>query len=451
MSTVTAPPPPDVGARAVAVASRRLLPLLVLMFVIAYVDRLNITFAETELERDLGLSASLYGLAAGAFFIGFVLLEVPSNLILHRVGARRWMARIMVTWGLAAAATAFVWDATSLIVARVLLGVAEAGFFPGVVFYLSLWFPVAHRGRAMAIFMSAIALSFLVAGPLSGALLELDGVLGLHGWQWLFIVEGLPAVLVGAYVFRALPDGPADAPWLAADERAWIEQEIATETAAADAEEKLELRDALTDRRVRALALVYLCINVASYGTIFWIADIVERIGDLGSFSVGLIAAIPFAFGTAGLLVFGRLSDGAGERRRYVVIGSLLGFVGLVGAALLPAIPAIAALSLGAFGLLGTIPTFWGMPSTLLTGRAAAGGIALINAIGVSGGFIGLVIVGAMKDATGSLTGGLLILAGVLLVGAALASRLTVSGARPGAPRPDGSKLDGGGGTKRHR
>lgn len=413
----------DPSRRAVALAFRKLLPLLLLMHVIAYADRVNITFAETELTRDLAISSTVFGLAAGIFFASYVVLEIPSNLALHRFGARRWMGRIMISWGIVATATAFVWDGTSLVVARILLGVGEAGFFPGVVYLIACWFPERDRARAMSIFMLGIVAASVIGGPLSGATLELDGVLGLEGWQWLFLVQGAPAIAVGFWVLRALPSSPAEARWLAPEEREALQRELAAESEAREARQAFTLRGALSDRRILHCAAVYFTINFASYGTIFWFADIVERVGDVEGIELGLLAGVPMALGSAGLIVIGRRSDRSGDRRRWVMIGMLLGAAGLAGTALLPPEVGVLTLAVCAFGLLGAIPAFWAMPTSLLSGRAAAGGIALINTIGVTGGLFGPIVVGVAKDA-GSLETGLGVLAAVLVGGAALASRL---------------------------
>jgi ACS family tartrate transporter-like MFS transporter len=400
------------------------------MHVIAYADRVNITFAETEIRSDLELSATVFGLAAGIFFLSYVALEIPSNLVLHRVGARLWMGRIMISWGIVATATAFVWDGASLVVARILLGVGEAGFFPGVVYLLACWFPERDRGRAMSVFMLGIVVAAVVGGPLSGGLLELDGALGLEGWQWLFIGQGLPAVAVGFWVLRALPGSPAEAAWLPDHERAALDRELAAE---AESRPAFTLRGALTDRRILRCALVYFTINFASYGAIFWAADIIERIGDVEGIELGLLVGIPMALGSTGLIVIGRRSDRSGDRRRWTVIGMLLGAAGLAGTALLPAEAGVVTLGVCAFGLLGAIPAFWAMPTSLLTGRPMAGGVALVNTIGVSGGIFGPVVVGAAKDA-GSLEAGLGALAVVLVFGAALAARLPFAARRIAGP-----------------
>jgi MFS transporter, ACS family, tartrate transporter len=410
------------------------------MHVIAYADRVNITFAETEITNDLAISSTVFGLAAGIFFLSYVALEIPSNLVLHRVGARLWMGRIMISWGIVATLTAFVWDGASLVAARILLGVGEAGFFPGVIYLLACWFPEGDRGRALSVFMLGIVIAAVLGGPLSGGLLELDGVLGLEGWQWLFIGQGLPAVAVGFWVLRALPGSPAEADWLPAGEREALERELAAESAAREARHAFTLRDALTDRRILKCAAVYFTINFASYGTIFWAADIIERVGDVEGIELGLLVGIPMALGSTGLIVIGRRSDRSGDRRRWVVIGMLLGAAGLAGTALLPAEAGVVTLGVCAFGLLGAIPAFWAMPTSLLTGRAMAGGVALVNTIGVSGGIFGPVAVGAAKDA-GSLEAGLGVLACVLLVGATMASRLPFAARPPTAASPQPARV----------
>jgi MFS family permease len=402
------------------------------MHVIAYADRVNITFAETEITNDLGISSTVFGLAAGIFFLSYVALEIPSNLILHRVGARLWMGRIMISWGIVATLTAFVWDGVSLVVARILLGVGEAGFFPGVIYLLACWFPERDRGRAMSVFMLGIVIAAVVGGPVSGALLELDGVLGLAGWQWLFIGQGLPAVVVGIWVLHVLPGSPAEARWLPGPERDALAAELAAESAARRARHAFTLRNAFTDRRILKCAAVYFTINFASYGAIFWAADIIERVGDVEGIELGLLVGIPMALGSTGLIVIGRMSDRSGNRRRWVVIGMLLGAAGLAGTALLPAETGIVTLGVCAFGLLGAVPAFWAMPTSLLTGRAMAGGVALVNTIGVSGGIFGPVAVGAAKDA-GSLEAGLGLLACVLAAGSALAARLPFAATRSSA------------------
>lgn len=408
-----------VGERAVRTALRKLLPLIVLMHVIGYIDRLNIAFAKDQLTDDLALSATAFGLASGIFFLGFVLFQVPSNLILHRVGARRWLGTIMIAWGIAAVLTAFVWNAASLVGVRLLLGFAEAGFFPGVVFFLATWFPPEARGRAMAGFLSGIAIAIIIGGPLSGGLLELDGVFGFEGWQWLFVVQGLPAVIVGLYVLRALPERPGEASWLPAEDARWLERRQVEEEEEADL---ADMRSAVRDRRVRYLTGCYFCLNCASYGLLFWLPDIIETVGDLSDIQVGLISVIPFLAGVGGLIVLGRRADREGDHRKLLMLGLILGAIGTLGIVLTPPYVGLVFGCIGTFGVLGVIPVFWSVPTAILKDRAAAGGIALINCIGVSGGLFGPVIVGAMDDATGSLDGGLAILAGFQALAAFLAA-----------------------------
>jgi MFS family permease len=409
------------GERAVATALRKLLPLIVLMHVIGYVDRLNIAFAKDQLSDDLALSATAFGLASGIFFLGFVVFQVPSNLILHKVGARRWLGTIMIAWGVCATATAFVWSAESLVGLRFLLGVCEAGFFPGVVYFLSCWFPPEARGRAMAAFLSGIAIAIIIGGPMAGGLLSLDGVLGLDGWQWLFVVQGIPAVIVGLYALKRLPDRPTAAAWLPAEDAQWLEQRIVEDREEADV---ADMRAAVRDVRVRYLTATYFCLNLASYGILFWLPDMIERVGELSDIQVGLLSTIPFMFGVLGLFLLGRRADREGDHRKLLTFGLALGALGTIGVALAPPLAGIPLAAVGTFGVLGVIPVFWAVPTAILRDRAAAGGIALINSIGVSGGLFGPVIVGAIKDSTGSLDGGLLVLGGSLAV-AALLARIT--------------------------
>jgi MFS family permease len=312
-----------------------------------------------------------------------------------------------------------VWNAESLVAVRLLLGVAEAGFFAGVVFFLSSWFPPEARGRAMAAFLSGIAIAIIVGGPMAGGLLELDGVLGLDGWQWLFLAQGLPAIGVGLYALRHLPDKPSEAGWLPADEARWLERGVVEQREEADL---ADMRGAIRDRRVRYLIGTYFCLNLASYGILFWLPDIIERVGDLSDIQVGLLATIPFMAGVAGLFVLGRRADKEGDHRRLLMFGLALGAAGTIGIALTPPILGIPFGAIGTFGVLGVIPVFWAVPTAILRDEAAAGGIALINSIGVSGGLFGPVIVGAIKDSTGSLDGGLLVLGGSLALAAVLAA-----------------------------
>ncbi|GGO97256.1 MFS transporter [Wenjunlia tyrosinilytica] len=422
--------------RGVSVSLRRLMPLLVLMFVISFLDRVNIGFAEAGLSRDLGLSAGAFGLAAGVFFIGFAVFEVPSNLLLHRFGARRWLARIMISWGLLSASTAFAWNLSSLIVIRVVFGVAEAGFLPGVVHLLSSWFPERHRGRAMSFLFLGVVIGSVVGAPMSGALLELDGVGGLAGWQWLFLGEGVPAVLVGLWALRALPNRPSEARWLDAEATAALDRQVSLEAAAARARERFTLKKALLDRRVWRLGGCNFLLMAAIGGIAVWSADLIERVGDLRPLMVGVIAGITGACGAVGALLSGRLTARVADKRRLAAVGIVIMGVGIVCTALLPPIPAVAGLSLTMFGAMGALPALWVLPTTLATGRAAAACVAMVNTIGMFGGGVGPVVLGVAKDSTGSLRSGLFVLAAITLTAAVATATV------PLAPRPRGAARD---------
>ncbi|RKT88942.1 Sugar phosphate permease [Saccharopolyspora antimicrobica] len=420
-------------ARGVALAKRKLIPVLVLMYVISYVDRLNLSYAEPSISRTLELSATAFGVAAGAFFLGYAILEVPSNLILYRVGARKWLARIMITWGAVSMLSALSWDATSLIVFRVLLGIAEAGFVPGVLFLVTRWFPERDRGRATALLFSAPLIAGMLGGPLAGVLLSLDGLAGLHGWQWLFLVEGFPAVLIGLWVIRKLPNHPGEAKWLDDDAAQALQATVDAEGAVVQGREKISLGKALLDHRVLLLAAIFVCYNLVTNGVTFWLAAIVGQIGHLSAALSSALITFPILVAAIGLLVFGRLAGRTKRSRGLLLIGLLIGIVGLTAAAVLPPELSLVAVAAASFGASGLLPVFWELPARLLTGQAAAGGIALINSIGQLGGLVGPTIVGAVKESTGSLGPAFLMLAGVLAFAALLTLfvRLQSSGSEP--------------------
>jgi ACS family tartrate transporter-like MFS transporter len=401
---------------------RRLIPFLFLLYVVAYLDRVNVGFAALEMNRDLGFSAAVYGLGSGIFFVSYTLLEVPSNLMLARVGAGLWIARIMLTWGLVSSAMAFVPDATSFYVLRFLLGAAEAGFFPGIIYYLTQWFPARERARAVALFMTGTAIAGVIGGPMSSALLLLDGVAGLQGWQWLFLVEGLPAILLAPVVWRRLDHAPATAPWLPEDERRWLVAELAAERAAAPAHHA-DLGLALRHPRLWALAAVYFCIVLAFYGVSFWLPQIVQALGTASSATVALISAVPYVAAAIAMVAVGTHSDATGERRWHVAGPALVGAVGFViAASAAGSLPvSLAALSLAAMGIWGALGPFWALPTAFLAGRAAAGGVALVNSVGNIGGFVGPTLVGYVRQTTGSFAGGLWVLAAGLAAAAAIA------------------------------
>jgi ACS family tartrate transporter-like MFS transporter len=406
--------------------TRRLLPFLFLLFIVCYLDRVNVGFAALQMNRDLGFSPAVYGFGAGIFFLGYVLFEVPSNLILARIGARVWIARIMITWGLIASAMMFVRGPLSLYGLRFLLGVAEAGFAPGIIYYLGGWFPAAERARAMSWFLIAIPLSGVVGGPLSGALLGLHGYLGLAGWQWLFLLEGLPAVVLGFVVLGYLTDRPEEAAWLAPAERAWLSTHMSQEREQCERRHGLSVLQALSNRTVWQLGLLhFLCFTFGTYVLGLWLPQILWGFSGLSDFRVGLVSAVPNLVAAVGMVLVGAHSDRSGERLLHVAATALTATFGFLASAYLHSpVLIVLALSLAAVGLRSAAGPFWTLPSAFLSGSAAAGGIALINSVSNLSGFVGPYAIGLLKGASGSFHSGLLLLALVPLAGAALALRL---------------------------
>ncbi len=396
-------------ARVTAQVERRLIPLLALCYFFAILDRGNVGLAALTMNRDLGLSAAAFGFGAGVFFLPYFIFEVPSNLALQRFGARRWLARILVSWGIIAAATAFVWNAGSFYVVRAVLGAAEAGFFPGIVFYLTLWIPEARRGRIVAAFMAAIPVSALIGAPVGGFLLQTEGVLGLHGWQWLFIMEGVPSVLLGFLILRALPDRPDEADWLAEPDRRWLLATLAAEQArAAEASPQRGLA-VLRDRNVLLLALAYTGLVGLNAGLGVFL-PLIMRMFSVDNFQAAMLSAIPFLLGAVGMVVFGVLSDH--RRRGAALLSALVAAAGLIGAAAVAApVAKLAALSFACLGIYGCMPAFWPIPQAMLTGTSAAAGFALINSVGNLAGFYNPAIIGWLRDRTGSYNAGFLWLA----------------------------------------
>jgi MFS transporter, ACS family, tartrate transporter len=380
----------------------RLAPLLMACYFVAFLDRVNVGFAALSMNQDLGFDSTIFGLGTGIFFIGYFFLEVPSNLVLEKVGARRWIARIMFTWGMISAAMALVWNEPSFYVARFLLGAAEAGFFPGVVLYLTYWFPAQHRARMVGLFMAAVPVSGVIGSPLSGWLLGLDGTLGLHGWQWLFILEGLPSMLLGVVVWRYLIDRPSQAGWLTAAERARLEESLARERAHRESVRTYRLGEALANGRVLALGLLYLGLVTGLYGVTFWLPQIVKGFGGLSNLEVGFIVALPTLLSAIAMVAWTRHSDRTRERPWHVALPAFAGALGLLASAGVsdPTLSMIA-LSVALVGIYAAIATSWTLPTAFLSGTAAAGGLALINSIGNLGGFAGPYFIGWIKTATG--------------------------------------------------
>jgi ACS family tartrate transporter-like MFS transporter len=409
----------------------RLIPFLFLLYVIAWLDRVNVGFAGLEMNADLGFSSTVFGFGSGIFFLGYCLFEIPSNIILERVGARIWIARIMVTWGLISAGLMFVRTPPLFYLLRFLLGVAEAGFFPGVIYYLSLWYPTAQRARAIAAFMTAVPVTGLIGGPLSGALLGLDGIYGLKGWQWLFFLEGLPAVILGSSVIFYLNDRPETTQWLAPPERDWLVETLAAERNACVL--RPDIRVALTDGTVWRLGITFLLVAAGFYGYSFWAPLVIKSLTRLSNFKVGLVLGAISAITILGMLLNSYHSDRTGERAKHIAVPLLVMGIGLIGCALLhPPVLAIIALALVPLGHCASYGPFWSMPTQFLTGPAAAAGIALVTMIANVGGFAGPTLIGALKSRTGTHTEAFLLLGGLAVIAALLALRIGPAEARSG-------------------
>jgi ACS family tartrate transporter-like MFS transporter len=416
----------------IARVTRRLVPFAFLCYVVAYIDRVNIGFAATALQRDLGLSDAAYGLGAGLFFLGYCLFEIPSNLILERVGARVWMARIMIVWGIVSMATMFVTDVPTFYAARVLLGIAEAGFFPGMVLYLTYWIPAADRARTGALFMMAAPIAMILGAPLSEALLTLDGVFGMAGWQWLFLVEGSPAVVLGVLALKVFTNRPEDAEWLPESQRTWLMETMARERAARAATTHGSVIDGLMSGRVWLLSSIYFLNALVTYGVFLWLPKILEDASGLKGFRLSAITAVPFAVALVAMVIIGRHSDRTGERRWHVAACAITAAAGLMlAAAFTHNVPLLVlSFTLSQAGQRSVLPVFWSIPSIFLTGTAAAAGIALINAIGNLGGFFGPAIVGSLREGGTGYESGLLVLAGALVLEAILVVSLRLPGQR---------------------
>jgi len=403
---------------------RRIVPFIMLLYFVAYLDRVNIGFAALTMNHDIGLSQAAFGLGAGIFFIGYFLFEVPSNLILHRVGARMWIARIMVTWGIISGAMAFVQGPISFYVLRFFLGVAEAGFFPGIILYLSYWFPARYRARIIALFMAAVPLSIAIGSPISGALMSLDGLLGFYGWQWMFILEAVPAIILGGVVLSYMTDRPEKAKWLTSEERDWLINEMDTE------QREIEQKNghnqshgvfhALVDPRILILALIYLGTSAGLYTLGIWSPQIIAEFG-VSPMMTGFINALPPVAAVIAMLLWARHSDKTGERSWHVVIACIVAAIGLLLASQATGLVAVvAALVVVNVGVSSAKAPLWSMPTQFLTGASAAAGIAAINSIGNLGGFLGPAIIGAIKSYTGSFEGGLIVVAVFLITSACL-------------------------------
>jgi ACS family tartrate transporter-like MFS transporter len=410
----------ELETRTLRKVTLRIVPFVMLLYFIAFIDRVNIGFAALTMNKDLGFSPTVFGFGAGIFFLGYFLFEVPSNLVLDKVGARIWIARVMITWGLISGAMAFVQGPKSFYALRFLLGAAEAGFFPGIILYLSYWFPARQRAAVTAIFMAAAPLSTVLGSPVSGALLEMHGLMGLSGWQWMFIIEAVPALILGVMVLFYMTDRPEKAKWLRDDERNWLVATMNAEAAKKAATASHSVWRGLADPRVIALSLVYFGTSAGLYTLGIWAPQIIKEFG-LSSLQVGFLNALPGIVAIVAMVLWARHSDRSGERTWHVVGACLLASLGLVLAGFAGSVLAVLlALTLVNIGISSAKPPLWSMPTLFLSGSAAAAGIATINSIGNLGGFVGPAMIGWIKDITGSFQGGLFFVAGLLVLSAIL-------------------------------
>lgn len=411
--------PPAVGQTAIQRVTRRLIPYLFVLYVVCFLDRINVSFAALQMNADLKLTATQYGLGAGIFFVGYVLFQVPGNLIMSRIGARLWIGVIMIVWGLIAAGMTFIQGPRSLYACRVLLGFAEAGFFPGVILYLTHWFPAPDRARAVSLFMIAIPIAAIVGGPISGMILSLGGLWGVAGWRWLFVLEALPAVVLGVVNLRFLTNRPEEADWLEPAERDWLSRTLEEERERVRRQRNLTVTQALGHRAVWTLGLLYGLLIVAIYGLSLWLPLLLKEVSKGSNLLVGFLSAIPQLAAAVGLVVIGTRSDRTGERLMHIAVPALIGAAGLAMSAVFHSLPLVlVALSLAAMGTTSTCAPFWSLPNRFLAGNAAAAGIALINSIGNLSGFLGPYLLGYLRDRTHHYAAGFWLLA-ALLVGAA--------------------------------
>jgi ACS family tartrate transporter-like MFS transporter len=412
----------ELEARLVRLLTWRLVPFLFLLYIVAYLDRINLGFAALQMQQQLGFTDAVYGLGAGIFFAGYFLFQVPSNLVLMKVGARRWIAILMVTWGMVSASMCLVTGPRSFYTLRFLLGAAEAGFFPGVILYLKTWFPARARARTVARFMTAAPLSGVLGGPISGALLGLHEKGGLAGWQWMFLLEGIPAILLGALAWMYLVDSPSLAPWMQPEQKQWLQQTFDREKAetanAAGA-------GALRFWPILILSLVYFGLNTVSYGISMWLPNLIKSLAGMSNFEIGVLSAIPYAAAAVAMVIVGQHSDRSGERRWHTTAPALAGASALAMAAHTNSVVGtIALISVAVLGVFSTMGPFWAMPTAFLSGTAAAAGIAVINSVGNLGGFFGPYMIGVVRNSTGSFKGGLLVVGSAMAVSGGLALTL---------------------------
>src|SRR3977135_267900 len=429
-----------VEIRTLGKVTRRLVPFLIICYFVAYLDRVNVGFAALTMNQDLGLSQTAFGFGAGIFFIAYFIFEVPSNLLLERFGARKWIARIMLSWGILSGTMAFIpaiaratglGNENTFYLLRVLLGAAEAGFFPGIIFYLTLWSPAEYRARIVGYFMAAIPLSTVIGAPISGALLYLHGGLGLAGWQWLFIIEAVPAIILAFVVFFYLTDRPVDATWLAPDERAWLTERLALGQRQRQAVRDYSVMEALLNPRVLGLSLVYFGAVATNYGLSFFLPQIVKTFG-LNIFLTTVVSAMPCAVGVVGMVSWGRRSDRAVERRFHTAFPLFIAAAGIAVSTVFddPTLKMVS-LCVAGFGIFANLPVFWTLPTAFLSGDPAPASIHVVHSIGNLAGFAGPFAMGRIKDHTGSYAGGLLLLAALGIIAMGILLMISQDDARP--------------------
>ncbi len=419
MKTLQSPADVTVLARAAAKVKRHVLPLFVVMFIVNYIDRVNIGFVRSHLETDLGIGAAAYGLGAGLFFIGYALFEVPSNMLLQRYGARVWLTRIMFTWGAAAMAMAFVRGETSFYVLRFILGAAEAGFFPGIIYYFTQWLPASERGKTMAVFLSGSAIASVISGPVSGALLHISG-LGLHGWQWMFLIEGAASVVLCAFVWFWLQSHPRQAKWLSEDEREALVAAIDEEQRAREAVQVSQpsMFKLLADRQIALFCFIYFSIALTIYGATFWLPSMIKKMGNLGDFQVGLLNSIPWIISIVAMYGFAAMAGKWKFQQAWVALTLVIAAIGMFMSTTGGPVFAFVAICFAAIGFKAASALFWPIPQSYLDARIAAAVIALINSIGNLGGFVAPTAFGILEQTTGSIEGGLYGLAATSLIAA---------------------------------
>jgi ACS family tartrate transporter-like MFS transporter len=428
---------PDLLPQTIKKIRARLIPLMVAIYIVASIDKVNVSFAGIQMTKALGIGPAVFGLGAGIFFISYTIFQVPSNLILHRVGARTWIARILFIWGIISTAMAFTQGKTSFYALRFLLGAAEAGFFPGLMLYMTLWFPQSERARIVASFIAAAPIAVIIGSPISGALLNLDGVLGIGGWRWLFLIEGLPAIALAFVTYRMLTDRPEQATWLSSEEREQLTQTLAQEARTRVARHRFTVLQALSNPRVILLGFLSFGQLVAMNGLVMWLPQVAKGF-QLSNIAVGFVVTVPYIFAVATMLLWAKHSDKTGERIWHVAIPAFTGGIGLlISATTGSPILQLAGATLGVTGLYSAMPAFWALPTAFLGGAAAAGGLALINTIANFGGFVGPSLIGYIKEITGHYSWGIASMAAGAFLAGSLALTQLGSG---GKPRPEAAE-----------